>query len=93
MFVIFTSCSQRAQCPAYLDMNQGTLSVQDKDRTPQEIAKQSKKLIETQDYYIRVKRSKKTGLVKNSKRAKKGKNITKRHKGFSNDPRTLKGVK
>ncbi|MDX2305912.1 MAG: hypothetical protein NW226_24095 [Microscillaceae bacterium] len=90
---ILSSCSERAQCPAYINMNQGTLSVQDKDKTPEEIRKQSQKLLETQDYYIKVKRSKKTGLVKNSKKVKKGKNNTNRHTGFSNDPRTLKGVK
>lgn len=90
----FSSCSQRAQCPAYLNMNQGTLSLQDEgSQTASEIRKQSQKLLDTQDFYIVVKRDKKTGLVKTKKKVKKGKNNTKKHKGFKNDPRTLKGIK
>ncbi len=87
------SCSQKAQCPAYMDPSQGTISVQDEgDLTAQEIREQSVNLLESQDYYIRVKRDKKTGLVKNRKKVKKGKNKTVKHKGFKKDPRTLQGV-
>lgn len=91
--LLFSSCSKRAQCPAYMNMGGGTISVQDKDQSPEDIRKQSIKLLETQNSYIRVKRNKKTGLVKNSKRTKKGKNNTRTHKGFKYDPRTLKGIK
>ncbi len=92
--ISFSSCSKRAQCPAYMDASQGTLSLQDTESmTPQEVQKQSQKLLNSQDYYIQVKRSKRTGLVKKRKKVKKGKNITKKHKGFKTDPRTLKGIK
>jgi thiamine phosphate synthase YjbQ (UPF0047 family) len=88
------SCSKKGQCPAYMDHTQATLSIQDKDKmTPGEIHEQSKKLLDSQGSYIVVERDKKTGLVKSKKRVKKGKNNATTHKGFSNDPRTLKGVK
>lgn len=91
---MLSSCSQRSQCPAYLNMSQGTLSLQDEGaQTASEIRKQSQKLLDTQDFYIVVKRDKKTGLVKTKKKVKKGKNNTKKHKGFKSDPRTLKGIK
>jgi hypothetical protein len=87
------ACSKRAQCPAYMDMSKGTISVQDtKKLSPGEIQEQSKKLLDTQDSYVAVIRDPKTGLVKSKKRVKRGKNNTNMHKGFKNDPRTLKGV-
>lgn len=89
---IFSACSKRAQCPAYMKMSEGTISVQE-GATPEEIQEQSRKLLETQGSYIAVERDKKTGLVKSKKRVKKGKNNAMTHKGFANDPRTLKGVK
>lgn len=89
------ACSKRAQCPAYLELGQGgTISVQDtKKLSPGEIHEQSKKLLDTQDSYIVVKRDPKTGLVKSKKRVKAGKNNTKMHKGYKHDPRTMEGVK
>lgn len=88
------ACSKRAQCPAYMDMSKGTISVQDtKSMSPGEIQEQSKKLLDAQDSYIVVKRDPKTGLVKSKKRVKAGKNNTKMHKGLKNDPRTLQGIK
>ena len=93
IFIAFSSCSKRSQCPAYMEFGGGTLSLQDEGAmTPQEIQKQSQKLLDTQDSYIVVKRDKKSGLVKGKKRIKAGKS-TKKHKGFNNDPRTMKGVK
>ncbi len=90
----FSSCSRKAQCPAYMEFSGGTISVQDKGaQTPDQIRKQSQKLLDSQDSYIVVKRDKKTGLVKSKKRVKKGKNNTNKHKGFEVDPRTMKGVK
>lgn len=94
--ITISSCSQKAQCPAYREPTQGTMSLQDtKDMSPDEVRKQSIELLDTQDSYIVVKRSKKTGLVKSKKRKKikKGKNITRTHKGFKYDPRTMQGVK
>jgi hypothetical protein len=88
------ACSKRAQCPAYMDMSKGTLSVQEtKTMSPGEIHEQSKKLLDSQDSYIAVKRDPKTGLVKSKKRVKMGKNNTKMHKGFKSDPRLMQGVK
>lgn len=92
--LLLSSCSRKAQCPAYMEFSGGTISVQDKGaQTPDEIRKQSQKLLDAQDSYIVVKRDKRTGLVKNKKRVKKGKNNTNKHKGFEVDPRTMKGVK
>ncbi len=102
LFIIITfatfalgACSKRAQCPAYLELGQGgTISVQDtKTLSPGEIHEQSKKLLDTQDSYIVVKRDKRTGLVKSKKRVKQGRNNTKMHKGYKHDPRTMEGVK
>lgn len=94
LVLLNAACSKKAQCPAYMDPSQATLSIQDKDKmTPGEIHEQSKKLLNSQDSYIVVERDKKTGLVKSKKRVKKGKNNATTHKGFANDPRTLKGVK
>ncbi len=92
MFV-FSACSKRSQCPAYMEFQGGTISVQDNDKSPEALRKQSQKLLDSQDTYIVVKRDKRTGLVKSKKRVKKGKNNTKKHKGFEVDPRTMKGVK
>lgn len=92
--ICFSACSKRAQCPTYLDKSGGTLSVQDTgDMSPDEIREQSQKLLDSQDFYIVVKRDKKTGLVKSKKKVKKGKNYTKKHKGFKSDPRSMQGVK
>jgi hypothetical protein len=92
--LIFSACNKRAQCPAYMEPQQGTISVQDAESmSPDEIRAQSQKLLNTQDSYIAVKRDKKTGLVKGKVRVKRGQNYTKRHKGFKTDPRTLQGVK
>ena len=89
-----SACSKRSQCPAYMDMSKGTLSVQDtRTMSPGEIQAQSKKLLDAQDSYIVVKRDPKTGLVKSKKRVKAGKNNTKMHKGFKQDPRLMQGVK
>lgn len=94
--LLFTSisCSKRAQCPSYMEMTGGTLSLQDEGAlSPEEIRSQSQKLLDTQNSYISVKRDKKTGLVKKSMKTKKGQNYTKTHKNFKNDPRTLQGIK
>ncbi|MCS6822295.1 MAG: hypothetical protein NZ551_10545 [Microscillaceae bacterium] len=93
-FLQIQSCTApRAQCPAYARMGEGTISVQEEaNKTPEEIQKESKRLLESQDFYISVVRDKKTGLVKSKKKIKKGKNNTNTHKGFQYDPRTLKGV-
>jgi|GEM_PF-3318236 len=89
-----SACSKRAQCPAYMDMSKGTISVQDtKKLSPGEIQAQSKKLLDSQDSYIAVVRDSKTGLIKSKKRVKKGKNNTNNHKGLRNDPRSLQGIK
>ena len=89
-----TACSKRAQCPAYMPPSQGTISAQDaKGMTPEEIQKQSKKLLDTQDSYSVVVRDKKTGLVKSKKLIKKGKNNTRTHKGMKIDPRSMQGIK
>jgi hypothetical protein len=94
LLVVFSACSKRGQCPAYMDFNQGTISVQDKGKsTPDDIRAQSQKLLNTQDSYIQVVRDKKTGLVKSKRRVKKGKNNAYTDKGFKVDPRSLQGVK
>lgn len=92
--LIFSACNKRAQCPAYMEPQQGTISVQDAESmSPDEIRAQSQKLLNTQDSYIAVKRDKKTGLIKGKVKVKRGQNYTKRHKGFKTDPRTMQGVK
>jgi preprotein translocase subunit SecF len=94
ILVLLASCSKRSQCPAYMEFQGGTISVQDKGaQSPDDVRKQSQKLLDSQDSYIMVKRDKRTGLVKSKKRVKKGKNNTNKHKGFEVDPRTMKGVK
>ncbi len=94
LFATFTlgACSKRAQCPAYMELAKGTISVQDtKKLSPGEIQEQSKKLLDNQSY-VGVIRDPKTGLVKSKKRVKAGKNNANSHKGFKNDPRSLKGI-
>lgn len=91
--LLLSACSKRAQCPAYMQQ-EGTLSIQDTEAmSPDEVREQSQKLLDTQERYIQVKRDKKTGLVKSKKKTKKGKNNTKKHKGFEQDPRLMKGIK
>lgn len=94
LYLSLSACSKRSQCPAYMNFQGGTLSVQDTEgATPDQVRKQSQKLLESQDFYIVVKRDKKTGLVQSKKKVKKGKNNTRTHKGFQYDPRTMQGVK
>ncbi len=87
------SCSKKALCPAYMEPQKGTLSMQDKKMSADEIRAESKKLLDAQDSYITVKRDPRTGLVVGKRRVKKNKNNTSTDKNFSTDPRTLKGVK
>lgn len=95
--IISFSCSQRAQCPAYERSTGGTVRVFEKGgKTPGELRKQSLKILDKQQAYIRVKRDKRTGLVKKTKRLKrrKGKkNKTRTHRGFKKDPRSNRGLR
>ncbi len=87
------SCSKKALCPAYMEPQKGTLSMQDKKMSADEIRAESKKLLDAQDSYITVKRDPRTGLVVGKRRVKKNKNNTNTDKSFRTDPRALKGVK
>lgn len=95
--ILSFSCSQRAQCPAYARTTGGTIKVFDKGgKTPAELRKQSLKILDKQQAYIRVKRDKRTGLVKKSRRVKrrKGKrNKTRTHRGFKKDPRSSRSLR
>jgi hypothetical protein len=95
--ILVTSCSQRSQCPAYERPAGGTVRVfESGGKTPAELRKQSLKILDKQRAYIRVKRDKRTGLVKKSRRVlrRKGKrNKTRTHRGFKKDPRSNRGLR
>ncbi|HAS41716.1 MAG TPA: hypothetical protein DCS93_14655 [Microscillaceae bacterium] len=95
--ILSFSCSQRAQCPAYERSTGGTIRVfESGGKTPAELRKQSLKILDKQQAYIRVKRDKKTGLVKKTtrlKRRKRKKNKTKTHRGFKKESRTSRGLR
>jgi hypothetical protein len=96
LFLIFSlfACQKKALCPAYLEPQKGTISKQDtQTMEPDEIRKQSKQLLDSQDSYIQVKRDKKTGLITGKRRVKKNKNNALTDKNFSKESRFTKGLK
>lgn len=100
--LIQMACSpMRAKCPAYMRPGGGEIYVLDgKDAEgnplpPERLKEESDKVLNQVAQYTRVKRSKKTGLVVESKKTKRGKykrNNTKAHKHFGSEPGGYLGV-
>jgi hypothetical protein len=85
----------KAKCPAYTmgGPGQSALSSQDlADKSPEEIQQQSQTILDTQPGYLTVSRDKKSGLIKNTKKVKNWKNISKRQKKYKVDPERRKGL-
>lgn len=95
VFSQFSCSPMRAKCPAYARGGGGELYILDgKDAEgnplpPERLKEESDKVLNQVSQYTRVKRNKKTGLVVESKKTKRGKyrrNNTKAHRHFKSEP-------